>query len=1360
MTEMKNSLKEMKNRRLFGLLVGLTAVLSLPAADARRPMTLVVMVDGLRADAVETGRMPNLIRLKEGLWQKDYPAAWSLTAQTAPKTLPSSAPNHVSIATGFTPAEHGVTSNDALSGGTSSSKKTWLKRICDAQEGASALFVYSWAPDANIAPNEGLEQIGGTDADNIDRLAARLSASDAPDATLYFIDCLDAAGHQSGYYTFSTTYLDTLTTVDGYLGRCLKAIADRPTFAEEDWLIAVTSDHGGYSVYHGQIIDGGAAQTVPLVIAGRHVTAGRIPGISYNYDVAATVLAHFGVPASDLTATRRDGVTQTPRRLSDGLVAYLPFNTSATDNAVASSPITPETVGSPSLVANGMRGASLNITQGNVVKLAGSESLSFEDSGRGFTAVLWAKFNQPSQGDPVLIGNKSWSGLHKGLILTAKKTAAGWTSPANTAAGVGLNIGSGSSRLDLYPMPTEGGSLWTFYAVTSSEDGVFTLYQGRSDGTLYWVSGRETTVTLASNMPFYIGQDGTGAYGRHFAGQVDDVALWTRGLTHDDIRRIFTCGRAGMELGDVLTVDANDAPEMTVAGDKGDYTLTFGGRRTRSHALFVASGAVDGGQDKYAWDSFVKVADISATTLSYVYTVPEELKAANAFFRFFLVQTENLPYVKEVTYAHSNGKAWIDTGIAPRRELVADFLFRMTANNTEWGTGKTDTQTAIYENIFGAFGGSDKRGNYGLCRYRKSGNVNHLRFDREYCGYDKAPQSVLNYQFVGSCENDIDYHVIYSTTNLVVNGTAYGSGVQLSNFIEGGYGIALYRNLKNGAVYDDTMIGRFERFALLTPTCTVRDYVPAVDAQGAVGLFDTVTGRFQTSAGDPLTAGEDRVAGRFGWVRAVSATAYSASQSLPVTATYTGKAADPLDLSDPANWACTNGYGECLQAAVPTSLTEVTVAGETAFSVPAGAAPLACAFLRFDEATPRDNMDLRGLDYSKVSPDSRIDLKGRSLFLADETSAPLSLFSVTDSSTGQPGVVRVAAADGAALVNRTVTLSGNLTLVKEGRGSFSPLKSQQSYTGGTRVQGGLLRLGPAVAGPVGSGPVFCAEGSTLDLAGADASALDVVLAGATLTSSAAAKAQLPSRLRLDADAVLAFAAISSQHDMTIPKGAVWNLGGRTLSVVMDGTDPDLELKQATVTNGTFAVTVRTYAGLTKGYVQIDRLNGRDALSLDLGNSYLRLSDLSAGDSSVTDFTADTPDAVRNVYSYLNYRLMIYGTFKPKTPRGFKMKLMNGSQLNLSAVTGVFNCTFANAADSTPSDLVFDEGTIQVNLAGRTDLKELASSEASSVVVWKTEPPDETTFVLDPSSFAKGYRLLRQSGGLKLYVNPGFKLYIK
>jgi hypothetical protein len=122
--------------------------------------------------------------------------------------------------------------------------------------------------------------------------------------------------------------------------------------------------------------------------------------------------------------------------------------------------------------------------------------------------------------------------------------------------------------------------------------------------------------------------------------------------------------------------------------------------------------------------------------------------------------------------------------------------------------------------------------------------------------------------------------------------------------------------------------------------------------------------------------------------------------------------------------------------------------------------------------------------------------------------------------------------------------------------------------------------------------------------------------------------------------------------------------------------------------------------------------------------------------------------------------MIYGTFKPKTPRGFKMKLMNGSQLNLSAVTGVFNCTFANAADSTPSDLVFDEGTIQVNLAGRTDLKELASSEASSVVVWKTEPPDETTFVLDPSSFAKGYRLLRQSGGLKLYVNPGFKLYIK
>lgn len=44
-------------------MVGLTV-----SAAERRPMALHVMLDGLRADAVESGQMPNLAKLRAGTW--------------------------------------------------------------------------------------------------------------------------------------------------------------------------------------------------------------------------------------------------------------------------------------------------------------------------------------------------------------------------------------------------------------------------------------------------------------------------------------------------------------------------------------------------------------------------------------------------------------------------------------------------------------------------------------------------------------------------------------------------------------------------------------------------------------------------------------------------------------------------------------------------------------------------------------------------------------------------------------------------------------------------------------------------------------------------------------------------------------------------------------------------------------------------------------------------------------------------------------------------------------------------------------------------------------------------------------------
>ena len=94
------------------------ATSSMAFADATpAPKVLMIMIDGLRADAVDTAYMPNIAKLRNGEWQPGYKAAWSLDAQVISGTAPAAGPNYVSIATGVGPTKHGVTSNANMAGG-------------------------------------------------------------------------------------------------------------------------------------------------------------------------------------------------------------------------------------------------------------------------------------------------------------------------------------------------------------------------------------------------------------------------------------------------------------------------------------------------------------------------------------------------------------------------------------------------------------------------------------------------------------------------------------------------------------------------------------------------------------------------------------------------------------------------------------------------------------------------------------------------------------------------------------------------------------------------------------------------------------------------------------------------------------------------------------------------------------------------------------------------------------------------------------------------------------------------------------------------------------------------------------------
>ena len=556
----------MKKRwsRLVALAMLVPAVVL--AEGPRKPKALMVMMDGVRGDAVENAPMPNLLALREGRWRPGYKGFSTLTAHTLYDARPSSAANHCAIATGVTAAKSGIFKNGETPKGNFGEWPSWLARLVEAKPGTKALYTYSWKGDIELSPhpnvrNLRLPAIGETHwtttPGSYEKCATIvpkiMAADDAPDAVIYFIDIGDAGGHRSGFYPYGREYLHNVRLVDRIIGDTLSAIASRPQFAEEDWLILITSDHGGYAKSHG--IWGGHATTIPLIVAGRHVPQGRISGMPRNFDLAPMALAHFGLDVQKMNLDGRPlgAPTSTKARgLADGLVAYLPFTEAKPANAVTGGVAANAHGKTVSGVDGGMFGKCLHVAADKKgacgVSLDGSEKLAFEN-GADFTVALWLRLDDQQAPQAPIFANKDWaSGANPGVVLIGARRT-----DAVKNLGVCFNCGlSGDARrIDMGTFDIDYGE-WCFYAVTRRADGVLTVYQGGQDGQLYWMAEDASALNLKTGLPFWIGQDGTGTCKVSLKGDVDDFALWTRALTREEVRRIHDAGRKGHDLGTML----------------------------------------------------------------------------------------------------------------------------------------------------------------------------------------------------------------------------------------------------------------------------------------------------------------------------------------------------------------------------------------------------------------------------------------------------------------------------------------------------------------------------------------------------------------------------------------------------------------------------------------------------------------------------------------------------------------------------------------------------------------------------------------------------------------------------------------
>lgn len=251
---------------------------------------LLIGLDGIRLDIA----VPSALSAHEGFAHPDHPSdpqfmarpdAADASVMPPPSAVPAapvlagllehgailpvwmtpptiSGPCWSSLLTGTTNAEHNVWDNDFVQHRLDQTPDI-LTRLHAADRSARTFAAASWAPIVDAAgpgpiiAERAADQATGkhrvmvaTDLtrgyisadEQVCDLAAHVLRQDGPDGTFVHLDSVDEAGHESG--AKSSVYRDAISAVDRLVGHLVGAVAGRADQQEEEWLVAVVTDHG------------------------------------------------------------------------------------------------------------------------------------------------------------------------------------------------------------------------------------------------------------------------------------------------------------------------------------------------------------------------------------------------------------------------------------------------------------------------------------------------------------------------------------------------------------------------------------------------------------------------------------------------------------------------------------------------------------------------------------------------------------------------------------------------------------------------------------------------------------------------------------------------------------------------------------------------------------------------------------------------------------------------------------------------------------------------------------------------------------------------------------------------------------
>jgi predicted AlkP superfamily pyrophosphatase or phosphodiesterase len=270
------------------LLLGFFCLAAIPghAQGGYLNKVLIIGIDGCRPDALLAAETPNM----DALWEE---GAYTFKAQT--DEISSSGPAWSAMLTGVWHKKHNVLNND-YEDPDLENYPHFFHRIRQEKPELQTYSLANWGPIHKI-----LQEGDATYTSSLisDALVAAEVASilEKEDVDVMFVqlDEVDGAGHRHDYSVESKKYLKAIERSDQHVGTMVSALEKRPQIEKENWLIILSSDHGGSDFGHGKNIP--EHTTVFYIASGPGAQKGEIKGEVGVVDVAVSALYYLGIPA-------------------------------------------------------------------------------------------------------------------------------------------------------------------------------------------------------------------------------------------------------------------------------------------------------------------------------------------------------------------------------------------------------------------------------------------------------------------------------------------------------------------------------------------------------------------------------------------------------------------------------------------------------------------------------------------------------------------------------------------------------------------------------------------------------------------------------------------------------------------------------------------------------------------------------------------------------------------------------------------------------------------------------------------------------------------------------------------------------